>query len=303
MTDFADWRKFDYDNATIQLWVFKKSSTSAKFRAWHVRTDSDIEDLFRSAIKNETSRITEHAPYSPLSQPNESSCLVHPLESSEGLIALLDKVDSPEAESSDAELKHLKGATGYLVKFQSGGNTVYGIRKTAPSWRPTIRKSLINAVFKNGELSATPDESFSFDQHFDFYCLNETILVSSKRAYESTMSDKKAYERSFQNLTLDPQFSDLFSDIAPLKAYVGTNAMQLRRITVIQQKGLYLRPNFSSRLNTVSSARNWGLNFDSNNKLVVCEQTARTIMQVLLDHRLLSEITDTTYDVPDAEAV
>ena len=135
MTDFADWRQFDYDNSTVQLWVFKKSSTSAKFRAWHVRTDQQVENLFRDAIRSETSRITEKVAYSHLSQNNESSCLEHSLEDSEGLIALLQVVDAPEAENTDAQLKQLKGAVGYLVKFQSADQTVYAIRKTAPTWK------------------------------------------------------------------------------------------------------------------------------------------------------------------------
>lgn len=29
MTDFVDWRGFDYQHATVQLWVFKKSATDA----------------------------------------------------------------------------------------------------------------------------------------------------------------------------------------------------------------------------------------------------------------------------------
>lgn len=303
MTDFSDWRSFEYANSTTQLWVFKKSTTPQKFRAWHVKTDQEIERLFRSAIETEIARISESAAYSPLAQTNESSCLTHPLEESEGVIALLDQVDHPEAEHVDAGLKHLKGAAGYLVKFQNGTDLVYAVRKTAPNWRPTVRKSLINTVFKNGELSATPDESFSFDSYFDFYCFNETIFVASKRAYESTTSDKKAYEVNFEALTLDPHFANVFSSIDPLKAYVGQNAMQLRRVTVIQQKALYLRPDFSQKLNAVNLTRNWGLNFDAAGKLIVCDQTARIILQVLLDHRLLSEITDTIYDVPDAEAV
>lgn len=303
MSDFSDWRLFNYDNATIQLWVFKRSSTAAKFRAWHVRTDQQIEDLFRSAIKSEIARITESNTYSPLAQTNESSCLTHALEESVGAIALLNKVDQPEAENVDAELKHLKGAAGYVVKFQGGTTPVYAVRKTAPTWKPTVRKTLINAFFRNGELSASPEESFSFDSYFDFYCFNETIFVASKGSYESTVSDKKAYEVSFEQLTLDPQFASLFSSVEPLKQYVGTNAMQLRRITVIQQKALYLRPDFCPKLKAVSAARKWGLNFDVNDRLVVCDVTARIVMQVLLDHRLLSEITDTIYDVPDAEAV
>lgn len=303
MTDFITWRNLTYDTATVQLWVFKKSTTATKFRAWHVRTDETIEQLFRNAVQREVTATTEEIAYSPISQNNESSCLTHALEESEGLIALLNIVDTPEAENVDAELKHLKGAAVYLVKFQSNGHTVYAIRRTAPTWRPKIRSCLINAIFQNGELSVTPEESFSFDSFFDFYCINETIFVKAKRAYESTMSEKKVYQKSFDDLSADPQFASIFVDMQPLKDYVGTNAMQLRRITVIQQKALYLRPDFSEKVQVVNSSREFGLNFDTDGKIIVCQNTAKTIMQVLLDHRLLSEITDTIYDVPGAEAI
>lgn len=303
MKDFEGWRKFDYDNSTVQLWVFKKSTTSAKFRAWHVRTDEQVENLFRNAIRSETSRISEKITYSHLSQNNENSCLEHPLEDSEGLIALLQVVDAPEAESTDAQLKQLKGAVGYLVKFQSGDQTVYAVRKTAPTWKPKIRNKLINAIFINGELSAVPDESFTFDSYFDFYCFNETIFVASKRAYESTVADKIVYKKSFDDLTVDPQFLSIFSDVEPLKEYVGQNAIQLRRMTVIQQKALYKIPDFPKKVEGVSNTRNWNINFDNDGKIVLCENTVRVVIQILLDHRLLSEVTETIYDVPDAEAV
>ncbi len=303
MTDFERWRDFDYAQANINLWVFKKSSTPQKFRAWHVRTDQLIEDLFRSAVATEVRRITEFADYTPIAQTNESSCLIQRLEDSVGTLALLDQVDAPEVENVDAQLKHLKGAAGYLVKFEIEEDIVYAIRKTAPTWKPTVRKSLINAVFKNGELSVVGDDSFSFDSYFDFYSFNESIFVSHKRSYEAVVSEKGVYERSFRDLTIDPSFCAIFSDMAPLVAYVGNNAMQLRRITVIQQKGLYRMPDFCQKLKIVNARRNWGLNFDGNEKLMVCAATAKTIMQALLDHRLFSELTEITYDVPDAEVV
>ena len=303
MTDFTGWREFNYDDSTVQLWVFKKSASLAKFRAWHVRTDAQVEGLFRDAIRSEVVRITEKTAYSHLSQNNENSCLEHSLEDSEGLIALLQAVDVPEAENTDAQLKQLKGAIGYLVKFQHEGQTVYAVRKTAPTWKTTVRNKLINAIFVNGELSAVPDESFTFDSYFDFYCINETIFVASKRAYETTVSDKTVYKKSFDDLTVDPQFISVFSDVEPLKNYVGQNAMHLRRMTMIQQKALYRNPGFPERLKTVSDAREWGINFDQNGKITICESTAKVVMQVLLDHRLYSEVTETIYDVPDAEVV
>lgn len=303
MTDFSNWREFDYVNSTVQLWVFKKSTSKSKFRAWHVRTDNDIEQLFRDSIVKEVTSITENREYSPISQNNESSCLTHSLEDSEGLIALLNIVDAPEVENTDVLLKHLKGAAGYLVKFQHPDQVVYAVRKTAPTWRSTVRNSMINAVFNNGELSATPNETFSFDSFFDFYCFNETVFVKTKRAYESILSEKKIYQKNFNDLLIDQQFTSVFTDIQPLKDYVGTNAMQLRRISVIQQKALYSRPEFSQRVQLINQRRDFGLNFDQNVKIIPCDATIKTIMQILLDHRLFSEITDTIYDVPDAEVV
>ncbi len=303
MTDFTNWREFDYNKSTVQLWVFKKSVTTAKFRAWHVRTDEDVEKLFRNTIKSETLRISETVTYSHVSQNNESSCLQHPLSESEGLIALLQAVDGPEAENTDAQLKQLKGAAGYLVKFQHDGETVYAIRKTAPTWRPAVRKKIINVIFKNGELSVVPDESFTFDSYFDFYCLNETIFVASKNAYETAVSDKAVYKKSFEDLVVDPQFISIFKDLEPLRNYVGQNSMHLRRMTVIQQKALYAQPEFSIRLRAVNDKRHWGIKFDNSEKIDVCKDTVRVVIQVLLDHRLLSEVTENTYDVPDAEIV
>ena len=303
MKDFKIWREMDYKNSIVQLWVFKKSTTAAKFRAWHVRTDSDIENLFRETVESEVSRITEKIKYNHLSENNENSCLEHSLEECEGLIALLQAVDAPESENTDAKLKELKGAAGYIVKFQFKKQTIYAVRKTSQMWKPTVRNKFINAIFLNGELSATPIESFVFDLYFDFYSVNETVFISSKRAYESTMSDKKAYKKSFNDLIVDSDFSSIFANIEPLKQYVGQNSMQLRRMTVIQQKALYRTPGFLEKVKNVNKNRGWGINFDQDGKISLCENTTRIVIQVLLDHRLLSEVTETTYDVPDAAAI
>lgn len=74
-------------------------------------------------------------------------------------------------------------------------------------------------------------------------------------------------------------------------------------MTVIQDKALYSRPNFLEKVQEISSNRNFGLTFDDSGKLIICSETVKTIIQILLDHRLLSEITETIYDVPDTEVV
>lgn len=303
VTDFSGWRKFNYINSEVQLWIFKKSSTESRFRAWHVRTDKDIEKFFREIISTQVASITEKNDYSPISQNNESSCLTHSLEKSESLIALLNIVDAPAPENTCNLLKNIIGAAGYIVKFKNSNEVVYAVRKTASTWKPKIKNSMINAMFNNGELSAIPNDTFSFDSFFDFYCFNETVFIKSKRVYESLLSEKKVYQQNFDNLLVDKKFNSIFTDMSPLRSYIGTNSMQLRRITVIQQKAIYNHPDFSKKVQIVNNIRGFGLKFDNNGKIIPCEKTMKTIMQILLDHRLLSEITDTIYDVPDADAI
>jgi hypothetical protein len=75
-------------------------------------------------------------------------------------------------------------------------------------------------------------------------------------------------------------------------------------MATVEQKSLYNRPNFLINLQRVSINRNWGINFDQvTNRIIACDKTARTILQVLFDHRLMSEVTDNIYDVPDATQI
>ncbi|EGH05003.1 hypothetical protein PSYAE_24193, partial [Pseudomonas amygdali pv. aesculi str. 0893_23] len=159
----------------------------------------------------------------------------------------------------------------------------------------------INMVFSNGELSAAEDNGFTIEKNFDFYCSVDTLLITAKRAFESLMQYKEAYTQAFTELQANPDFSNLFADITPLVEYIGTNSTQLRRMATIEQKSLYSNPGFMNSLKQVNALRNWGLNFDqTNDKIIVCSATAPTILQVLLDHRLMSEVTSNIYDVPDA---
>ena len=156
-------------------------------------------------------------------------------------------------------------------------------------------------VFSNGELAGVEDKSFSIEKNFDFYVINKTMFIANKRGFESSMQHREAYVEAFTKLQAAPSFNSLFSDVTPIVEYVGSNSIQLRRMGVIEKKGVYNSHNFIPNLVRVNASRKWGINFDStNNTIIPCADTTATILQVLLDHRLMSEITDNIYDVPDA---
>lgn len=301
--EFDSLKNFDFVQSAVYLWVFKKSSTVRKFNAWYVRTDERLNQLVKQIVRDEMLRLTEFAPYSYLAEVNENSCLATSSQGSD-FSFLKVQVDRPEPEHNVNSIKDLQGAEGYVVKFVSGAGTIYAVKRSTASWKTSYPKRYINMIFRDGELAATEDNGFSIEKNFDFYCLNNSIFIASKRAFESTMGYRASYAQAFNGLQQNPQFSSLFTNMQPLINYVGTNAIQLRRMAVVEQKGLYSQPAFLSNLQQVNTRRNWGINFDpATNRIVPCDQTARTIMQILLDHRLMSELTNNIYDVPDATQV
>lgn len=302
-SEFKLLKTFDFANATPHLWVFKDSSSPAKFRSFYVQTENGLNQQFKKFVRTEIARITEHFPYSYVSQTNENSCLTLD-PSTTNFSSLKTLVDRLETEHRIDDSKDLKGATGYVVKFISNGITVYAVKRSTSTWKTSYPKKYINMVFSNGELSGVVDNNFTIEKNFDFYVVNNTAFIANKRGFESSMKYREVYAQAFSQLQGSPSFSNLFSDLRPIIEYVGTNSIQLRRMGVIEEKGIYNDPSFITNLITVNTSRGWGINFDTaSNTIVPCADTARTILQVLLDHRLMSEITENIYDVPDAVQV
>jgi Domain of unknown function (DUF4868) len=285
------------------LWVFKKSATNRKFTAYYVQSDQALTGALRALIQTEMARITEFSPYSYLSQRNENSCLSTHQQGTDFHL-LKAQVDRPEPECRVRGIKDLKGAEGYLVKFSQNDETVYAVKRSTASWKTSYPKKFINIIFSNGELSAAEDNGFSIERNFDFFCKGDLIFIQNKRGFETTMTYRSAYTQAFSGLQQNPSFSALFTDLQPLISYVGSNSTHLRRMAVVEQKGLYGNPNFLGNLRDVSTRRGWSINFDpSTNKIVACDQTVKDILQVLLDHRLMSELTNNIYDVPDTTQI
>ena len=301
--DFQALRAFNFSDSMPYLWVFKDSRADARFSAFYVQTDEELNNQLKEFVNIEINRITEHSPYTYISQTNENSCLAISYDDTDFTL-LKNKVDQLEGEHRATELSNLKGAKGYVVKFTYDGVTVYGVKRSTSTWKTSYPKKYINMIFSNGELTGVEDNSFSVEKNFDFYVINNTIFIANKKGFESAMKYRTAYVEAFSHMQQSPAFSSLFSDITPIIEHVGNNSMHLRRMAVIEEKGLYNFPNFIPNLLRVNDARGWGINFDlATNSIVPCAQTVTIILQVLLDHRLMSEITENIYDVPDATKI
>jgi len=62
----------------------------------------------------------------------------------------------------------------------------------------------------------------------------------------------------------------------------------------------YRDPEFIERLRQHHAEYGFTLQFDQDGKIVVTDETSSQIITALLDHRLTSEFSKRTYDVPSA---
>ncbi|WP_233842835.1 Kiwa anti-phage protein KwaB-like domain-containing protein [Dyella sp. 2HG41-7] len=296
---FDDLRGFDFDEADVHLWVFKRSMTAAKYVANYLRTDADLNAALKGFAIHEKERITEWAPYTYLAQTHENGCLsVEVDQTNFHLLKIL--VDRPEAEHAIGDVKKLRGVVGYVVKFSHNGRTVYATRRSPTTWTSAYRKKgVVNVFFKNGQLSAVKGDEFTLEPNFDLFCLDNSILIANKAGFEQVMQYRMGYVAAFGELQQQQQFVSLFTDLQPLIDHVGTNSTHLRRMAVIQEKCLYAQPGFMDAVQQVNTKRQWGIQFDAHNRIIPTANTASLIMKILLDQRLLSEITQIMYDVPE----
>ncbi|WDH37462.1 Kiwa anti-phage protein KwaB-like domain-containing protein [Pseudomonas chlororaphis] len=298
----AKLRDFDLEHAELSVWVFKKSTSNARFRASSVVATPDLKAELRRLAGLWIRRCTEVDDYGLLTAINDNSCL-H-LESDETIFsALEDLVRLPPEEHLIEDVAGLEGSVGYLIRMTLGDDTLHCVCRLASDWKVKKRSRVLNIVLNRNELDLAGEQAFSIPKRFDFFVINDDILVVQKAAFESILEYKQTYVNSFSELQDDVGFQGVFADMAVLVDYVGTNTTHLRRMAVVQERAHYQDLGFMERLRQVNQERQWNIEFDADGKIVPSVETARVIIQVLLNHRLHSELTNNDFDVASASPV
>ena len=295
--------QFDIATASLSVWVFKKSQGRAgRFRAQSVVATPELIAEVKDIAIARIGRCAEAENYDLITQINEASCLF--LESDETLFPQLqDVVDQPPEEHLIDDFSDLQGSLGYVARFTHGDDVLYCVSRLPGDWQVKKRRHRINLVLHENRLDLANDETFTISKTFDFFVLNENILVVNRANFESLLEYKQTYISSFAELQANASFQDVFSDMALLIEHVGSNTMHLRRMAVVQERAFYCNAPFMEKLREVNQARNWNICFDAAGKIVPSPESVRTIIQVLLNHRLHSEMTGDDFDVPSASPV
>lgn len=305
MANLDDLILFDIEDSVVTLWTFKKQTLKnapPKFNGHWIDTTDDLDVKLREIVTREISTITEKKDYSLLAENNEASVLS--IEADETHVGLL--ADQFAAELPVRKIKDVKtifNANFYVIKLVQGANILFAVRKTDATWRSKSARNVVTAFFSDTQLDVAPDENFRIQTNVDFFGINGNLFVRNKRNFESVLNYKVAHEADYAEMRADADFVAIFDSLHELTKFVGSNKIQLRRMSAIRQKAFFSDESFMTNLRARYKEFGLNINFDKEGKIVPTAETCRDIVAALLDHRLGSGFSGNIYDVPDATKV
>lgn len=297
-------KDFDIQAAELSIWVFRKRIVQGRpsFTGRWITVDPELKSELLGFINLERESYTETIDYALLAQNNESSLmLIGTGETSAVSVVSTSANQIPDKKIK--EIKELSNCDFYSVKLVVGDTVMHCVKKTDASWRTKNKVGLKSVVFKQKKLKIDKTPRFNISKDFDFFILENEIFIKNKKIFESVLSYKNAHIANFSELVDEADFSELFTDSEPLRKYVSTNTIHLRRASAIKQKGYYKIPEFMESLRQNALRLRLNLMFDDQGKIIVNDDCCADIFQALLDHRLQSHFTAHIYDVPNASMV
>jgi Domain of unknown function (DUF4868) len=296
---------FDIANATIQVWLYKKSvqpGGDIRFTGRWIDTDADLDQALKQAVADKRASILEVNAYSLLAATNDGIALqIDALETHAGAIAA--EAANPVPGRKVTKLSEVQNTKFYVVKLISGDQVLHAVRKTDDSWQSRKARNYLSVFFADDQLGLNQNPGFNISRDIDFFIIGDDVVITNKPAFESVLNYKEAHAQDFQTLQAEAPFAALFSTLDPLVAFVGTNKLHLRRACAIRQKGHYCDAGFMSRLRQRYAECGLNLTFDQQGRLVPTPESCADIIRALLDHRLSSLFSQNNYDVPDATVV
>ena len=127
-----------------------------------------------------------------------------------------------------------------------------------------------------------------------------SVFILSKKEFERGLNFREGMLNNANELYLEVEKLNIFVNMELLTAKVGNNQRYLRKIATIRNLGHFRNPIFLQRLQQLSTAKGWNINFE-NGKIVFTDLTLDEILTLLQNKRLHSELTDEDFDVESAK--
>lgn len=294
-------KSIDLAELSVSIAIVKeyKVRRVSQYSVKYVKIESALENRLRRILnkKIEGANLVEEFSYD---SPEPEDDVVHSIESSETDFAQIFEILqelNPEQDVIEDIDELVKAKSYLLIARDLEGIKLVGFTKLPENWKMKRTKGLIPLLFRENQFEDLDDEPvFSISNWVDFIYYDDILLILSKKNFEAGLNFREGMINKANNFYEEQAVQDLFVNLDILINKAGNNQRYLKKIATIKNLGYYTDQVFLQRLRAVNDAKNWGIEFDEG-KIVISEDSLESILTLLQNKRLHSELSEEDFDV------
>lgn len=297
-------KAINFSRSRVSFIIVEKyiSQRAAHYTLKHVQTNDLLKTRLRNIVLERIQATGNLRPYTVDAQePDEDeACFINSDETDfHGIYEQYNDLNPEEGQIEGVE--DLSNAKAYMIILKTaGGDEVIGFRKIPESWKLKKERGIISMLFRENRFEDLGDDNvFSISDTVDILYFNDRLFIYSLKAFERAMNFREGMMANAEDLYQEVETLRIFTNPDVLRLQVGNNQRYLRKIAVIKNLGHYRNLQFLQKLERLNAKKGWNILFEGG-QITFTEETIDTILTVLQDKRLHSELTDQDFDVPSA---
>lgn len=298
-SQFRQMKNFDVSSSNVSFYIVSRSMNQriAYYKVKCVRIDDELETRLRGIIRKKIEDANTIKEYQYLE--TEVSEDIHGIPINDSDVGrILNKLMSSDSIEEVSDPNELIDTWMYVIRLDMRGETLFAYRKISSLWK--IKKVMpgITLVWKNkGLVGLEYEKVFGLDNNIDFISFNDYTFVIDRTNFESATNFRLGMEKKRDDVINEFKDLGIVDDHDRLRDWVGNNVRLLKKLAEVGNSGFFRDPNYMRKVSEVSDKNGWGIVLNSSGAIVVEEGKEELILTVLNNARLLSELTDSEYDV------
>lgn len=302
---FRNLKQVNLQETEVSLAIVReyKRNRISQYNVSYIQIDQALENRLRQILIRKITSANTFEPYAfDCPEPEEDEVRAINYEATDFYRIFEQLSDLSPEENIIEDIEELIKARAYLIVLRNtDGIQVVGFKTLPENWKMKRQKGLIPLLFKENRFEDLEDENvFSISGTVDTIYYDEVLFILSKRDFEAGLNFRDGMIAKAEELYQEVRLSNLFVNIEILTNKVGNNQRYLRKIATIKNLGYYQDAIYLSQLQAISQRRNWNIQF-SEGQIVITEENLDSVLTVLQNKRLHSELTDETFDVDSAK--
>jgi len=297
----------DLKNANVTLAVVKeyKRDRISRYTVRYVKIDTRLESRLRGIIVNHINKSNTVEEYTyDCPEPEEDQVRAINYEETD-FYRIFEQLSelNPEEDVIEGVEELVKSKAYMIILRNTEGIQVIGFKTLPENWRLKKNRGLIPLLFNEDRFEDLEQENiFSISSIVDLFYFNELLFILSKKDFERGLNFREGMINNAEEMYREVTQLNIFVNMEILTNKVGNNQRYLRKIATIRNLGHYRNPVYLLRLQQLSAAKGWNLQFESE-QIVITDETLEDILTLLQNKRLHSELTEEDFDVESTKPV